>query len=106
MLAVTAVCGGAFILVLFFINPETIGTLGFLLFYLSLFFTITGVLSLLGFYARCIFTKKFQEFEQAQISFRQAVFFGIIVSLSLLLQSQQLLSWLNAVILVFLLTII
>jgi len=106
MLAVTAVCGGAFALVLFFINPKTTGALGFLLFYLSLFFALTGLLSLLGFYVRCVFTRKFQEFEQAQISFRQAAFFGIIVSVSLLLQSQQLLNWLNAVILVFLLTII
>ena len=106
MLIVTVVCGGAFLTVLFFINPETTGPTGFFLFYLSLFFGLTGLLSLLGFYSRYLFTRKFQEFEQAQISFRQAIFFGIIIASSLLLQSQQLLTWVNAVILVFLLTII
>lgn len=106
MLIVTIVCGGAFLMVLFFINPETTGILGFLLFYLSLFFGLAGILSLAGFYLRYLFTRKFQEFEQAQTAFRQSVFFGIIVVSSMFLQSHQLLTWLNAIILVFLITVI
>jgi len=106
MLSVTIVCLGAWILVLFFINPETTGIIGFLLFYLSFFFGLTGMLSLLGFYLRYIFTRRFPEFEQAQIAFRQALFFGIIVVGALFLQSNQMLSWINALLLVALLTVV
>ena len=64
------------------------------------------MLSLSGFYLRFLFTRRFPEFEQAQIAFRQAMFFGIAIVGALLLQSQQLLTWLNALVLVFLLTVV
>ena len=102
----TLICFGALIMVLFFINPETTGILGFLLFYLSLFFGMTGIMSLIGFLVRSIFTHKFEIFEQAQISFRQGLFFGLILAGSMFMQSNRLLTWLNASLLVILLTVV
>jgi len=105
MAVCTVFCAGAWLLVLFYLNPETTGILGFSLFYLSLFFTIVGLLSLLGFFARYLFTRNFPQFEQAHMAFRQALLFGIVVVLSFFLQAQELLSWLNALLLVLLLSI-
>ncbi|MBT4121583.1 hypothetical protein HOE31_01395, partial [bacterium] len=103
---ITLICFGAFIMVLFFINPETTGGLGYLLFYFSLFFGIAGIMSLLGFLSRSLFTRKFEVFEQAQISFRQGIFFGIILAGSMFMQANRLLTWVNAILLVILLTVI
>ncbi|MBU1036424.1 hypothetical protein KKF32_00120 [Patescibacteria group bacterium] len=103
MVIVTIISWGAWLAVLFFINPETTAKFGIFLFYLSLFFAVTGTLSLLGFFIRYIFTKHFPEFEQAQIAFRQALFFAIVIVVTLFLQSHHLLTWLNALLLVFLL---
>jgi len=103
---ITLICLGAFVMVLFFINPETTGIIGFSLFYLSLFFGITGIMSLIGFLMRSVFTHRFEVFEQAQISFRQGLFFGIILAGSMFMQANRLLTWLNALFLVMLLTII
>ena len=66
---ITLICFGAFIMVLFFINPETTGGLGYLLFYFSLFF-------------------------------------GIILAGSMFMQANRLLTWVNAILLVILLTVI
>ncbi len=93
-------------MVLFFINPETTGNFGFILFYLSLFFAISGSLALVGFFCRYLFTKRLPEFEQAQVAFRQALFFGLIIVGALFLQANAMLTWLNALLLVALLTVV
>jgi len=106
MAAVTVFSWGGWLAVIFFVNPEAASTIGFFLFYLSLFFAITGTLALIGFFIRFIFSKQFLTFEKVQIAFRQALFFGIIFVGYLYLQANHMLTWLNALLLVFLLTVL
>lgn len=91
---------------LFFINPETTGSLGFVLFYASLFFALTGTLAILSYIFRLIFTRRYTRTEGVQISFRQAIFFSIIIIGALFLQANHLMTWLNTLLLVMLVTLI
>lgn len=89
---------------LFFINPQLTSVLGFALLYLSLFFALTGTLSLLGYLFRWLFTRKYSKSDEVTISFRQAVFFALVFTGSLFLQGNRLLTWVNALVLVALVT--
>ena len=104
MLVCTILCWGGWLLVLSFINAEATGTFGFMLFYLSLFFALTGTLALVGYLFRWLFTRRYSKSEEVTISFRQAIFFAIVVSSALFLQGNRLLTWLNAILLVILVT--
>lgn len=106
MVVCTILCWGSWLLVLTFINPETTSILGFALFYLSLFFALTGALALLGYLFRWLFTRRYSKSEEVTMSFRQAIFFAFIVSIALFLQGNRLLTWVNAIILVALVTMI
>jgi hypothetical protein len=106
MVVVTVLSWGGWLAVLFFIDPEATGQTGFFLFYLSIFFALTGTFSLIGFFARYLFTRQFPQFEKLQIAFRQALFFGIIFTSYLYMQANHLLTWLNALVLVFVVTIL
>ncbi|PIT90347.1 MAG: hypothetical protein COU22_02630, partial [Candidatus Komeilibacteria bacterium CG10_big_fil_rev_8_21_14_0_10_41_13] len=94
------------LLVLFFINPETTSSLGFILFYLSLFFALVGSLAIISYLFRLLFRRIYSKSETVQISFRQAVFWGVAVVGALFLQAQGLMTWLNVLLLVMLITII
>lgn len=100
MAVTTAVCWGAFILVLFRIDPYTAGSIGLLLFFVALFFAIWGTLSLLGFVFRFIFLKDAIPFRFIGVSLRQAFWFAIISCLTLFLASQRLFTWWAGVLLV------
>lgn len=104
MLVCTALCWGGFLTVLFFINPETTGQLGFVMFYASLFFALVGTLALLSYLFRVLFNRIYTRQEKAQVSFRQAVFFGVVIIGSLFLQANNLMTWLNSILLVLLVT--
>lgn len=104
MLMGTALCLGGFVLVLFFINPETVGNLGLILFYASLFLSLTGLLALLSYFFRLIFNRIYTKTEKVQVSFRQSVFFAFVIVGSLFLQSHGLMTWLNSLLLVALVT--
>ena len=82
MLICTIICWGSWLLVLSFINPETTGTFGFSLFYLSLFFALTGTLALLGYLFRWLFTRRYSKSEEATMSFRQALFFAVVITIT------------------------
>lgn len=83
------------IMVLYFIDPQNTGNLGFILFYLSLFFALSSALSLASYFARLIFTRFYSRKETVQISFRQSLFLSIIICLALFLQANRLMTWLN-----------
>jgi len=80
--------------VILFINPEYNGILGIILFHFSLFLSILGTLSLLGFLVRSQLGKK-PIFKQVGIAFRQALLFSIFVIAVLILKSIGLLYWWN-----------
>jgi len=96
----TLLCWFGFLMVIFSISPNEIGTLTFLLFYLILGLAVMGTLTIIGFLIRKIFNKKELAFEHVLVSFRQAIWLSLILIISLYLQSKQLLAWWNAVLLI------
>ena len=102
----TVVCWGGFTLVLFFINPETTSNVGFILFYASLFFAVSGTLAILSYLFRLLFVRIYNKTQSVQISFRQAIFFSFVICGALFLQANHLLNWLNTLLLVALVTVI
>ena len=106
MLICTVMCWGGWLMVISFINPQTAGFFGLVLFYLSLFFALVGILALAGYLFRWLFTRRYSKSEEVTISFRQAIFFAMVVSGAFFLQGNRLLTWLNALLLVVLVTVI
>ena len=93
----------AFLVVIFSVNPFETVILGFVLFYTSLFFAITGTLSLIGFLIRYFINKNQFITQQVVISFRQAILFSILIITGLYLQSYNLVAWWNLLILIIIL---
>ena len=106
MIIATLFSWAAFCIVLYSVDPFSTVTLGFILFYLSLFFALVGTLSLLGFLIRYIFNKEEFITQQVIVSFRQAIWFGILIVVGLYLQSQNLVAWWNLLILLAILVFI
>lgn len=94
-------CFASWALIVIYIDPNETNLIGFSLFYLSLFFCLTGLLALIGFYARKkIFMKNEAEFSKIEITFRQGFFLSLIFVGILFLQSFRMLYWWNALIFV------
>lgn len=100
MLISTIFCWASFVLILIYVDPDQAGFIGFLSFYVSLFFAIIGTLTLIGFYLRVWFSKNEVLFAHVAPSFRQAVLLSVILITSLLLQSFRLLTWWDGALLV------
>ena len=96
----------AFLIVVNSINPTATNLLGFALFYLSLLFSITGILALILFLFRHAFNHTLFLKDKVLISFRQAFLIGILICIGLFLQSQKLIAWWNLIILILILFII
>ena len=97
---------GAWLLVLFSIDPLEAGTLGLTIFYLSLFFSSAGTLAVAGFYVRRLVLKRQIVFHSVTNAFRQGILFAVLIVGSLYLQSLELLTWWNTVLFVLALTIL
>lgn len=95
MFILTGICWFAWLLVLFFINPDKSGLVGFVLFYFSLFLAIIGSASILGFIIRVRLEKK-PVFKQVEMAFRQGVWTSVFIICILILQGLTLLRWWNA----------
>jgi hypothetical protein len=102
----TVLAGATFSLVLFRIDPATAGWLGFMLFYLSLAFTIAGAVSIFGFVVRVAIHRDEMLSRLVSLSFRQAVLLSAVVVVALILHSRQLLSWWNSALLIAAATIV
>ena len=96
----TILCFSAWILILLNVDPATTGWQGFLLFYLSLFFALVSLLTLIGFFIHSKFFSNKPIFAQVGVSFRHSVLFSIIAIGTLILQGVKMLSWQNALLLV------
>ncbi len=97
----TLLCWIAFIIVLFRIDPITGGAIGLLLFFTALFFAVWGTLSLVGFFGRYLVMRNTVPFRYIGTSLRQALWFAILINLTLFLVSQELLVWWMSLLLVF-----
>ena len=102
----TVIAAATFALVLFRVNPETAGLLSFALFYLSLFLTVTGLISIVSFLVRVVARREELLSRLVALSFRQAVLFALLAVSALALHSRHLLSWWNALFLVAAVTLV
>ncbi len=100
MIITTAVCWSVFYFVIQTVNPEITNWTGFLLFYLSLFFSIVGTASIVGFIIRFIALKNKLVFSSVKDAFRQSFLFSFFIIAILYLLSKDLFSWLNLLLLV------
>jgi len=106
MLVATLFCWTSFLIIVYSVDPFSAPPLGFALFYLSLFFSLVGTLSILGFLFRYLFNKNQFVSQQVVTSFRQSILFSILVVIALYLQSKGLVTWWNLLILVALLAVV
>jgi hypothetical protein len=91
--------------VIYFVDPTVAGIMGFIFFYLSLFLSLVGTLSVLGLLLRKKFGKEEFIFKTVTISFRQAILLGLMIIGALILKSQKLLTWWNIIFLILALII-
>ncbi len=106
MILATATCWFSLWVVVFFVDPTITNWFGFVIFYLSLFLSLVGTLSLLGFIIRFLFNKNEFAFRQVITAFRQSILFALLICGALYLQSYRLMSWWNLLILIVLLTVV
>ena len=95
MSVLTIMCWAIFALMLNVINPATTNYLGFGLFYFSLFLSLSGTAALVGFVFRFVALRKSLVFQSVRNAFRQSFLFALFISISFLLLSLELFTWLN-----------
>lgn len=91
--------------VVFYLNPQEAGWWGLALFYVSLFLTLLGIFTLLGFILR-VWLINVPVFQQVGVAFRQASWLAILVVFGLILQSYAWLNWWTMLLMVLLLSAI
>jgi len=82
------------------INPDDTDFFGFLLFYLTLFFSLLGTFFLVSFAYRKVFSKFSLEYNIVGTSFRQSFFLALLFVSLLILQGIEMLNIINALLLV------
>ena len=95
MIIATIFALAGFGFVLFNIDPYETGTVGFTLFYSTLFFSSIGLLSLIMFVFRWIFNKSQPIFTLITKSFRHGILLSILMIVFLILEQLELLTWWN-----------
>ncbi|HBA36290.1 TPA: hypothetical protein DCZ15_00240 [Candidatus Falkowbacteria bacterium] len=105
MAVLTAFCWGIFLFVARLVDPTATNWLGFLLFYLALFASLSGTGALAGFVIRFVALKKELAFNLVKIAFRQSFLFSLFIIFLLILKSQHLFNWLNLSLLIIIFTI-
>ena len=96
----TAICWGILLFVANLVDPSATNWLGFLLFYLAFFLSLSGTIALLGFLLRFVVLKKKLAFNLVKTAFRQSFLLSLFIVILLILKSQSLLNWLNLILLV------
>ncbi len=100
------VCWAAFVLVVYHMNPVGSGIIALIFFYLSLFLAVVGTFAIIGFLLRSKILGGELVFKQVAVTFRQALWFGVLAVFSLWLQSKNLLTWYNLNLLIIVLLIL
>ena len=106
MSIMSLLCWGVWVFILFLVNPETTNWIGFSLFYSSLFLAIVGTAAIIGFFIRFVLLKQELAFRLVKEAFRQSFLIATLISISLVLLSRGLFTWLNLLFLVLGLTIL
>jgi len=105
MFFLTAVAWGIFFFVAGLVDPTATNWLGFLLFYLTLFISLTGAAALFGSIIRFSLQRKELVFNSVKTSFRQSFLFALFIVLGLFLKAQNLFTWFNLTLLIVLFSI-
>jgi len=100
LLVCTGFCWLTWFFVIRYTNPESTGWMGFAFFYLSLFVSLVGTFSIVGFLIRSMFKREEVIYKKIDISSRQSIILSLLIIISLILQSQRLMTWWNFIILV------
>jgi hypothetical protein len=106
MVATTAFLWGLFIFIINLINPENTNTLGFTIFYVSLFLALAGTTAIIGFFIRFKLMKKELAVRAVKTAFRQSFLFSFLLVAILFLLSQKLFSWFNIILLILILSVL
>jgi len=103
----TGLSWAAVALIVTAIDPTRTQTIVFVVLYASLFLGLTGLLSIAGFLLRVwLLRQEFLLSRHVLVSFRQAVLLSALLVTALALKSQGLLSWLNTILIVTVLTLL
>lgn len=100
MTLATLTCWGIFGVILYTVDPFVTNWVGFLLFYVSLFLSVMGTASIVGFLVRFAFLKYELAFRSVKAAFRQSFLFGFLIVATMFLTSRDLLTWTNLLLLV------
>jgi hypothetical protein len=106
MSVLTVICWGIFLFVANLIDPSATNWLGFSLFYLSLFLSLSGTTALIGFIVRFVALKKELAFNLVKVAFRQSFLFSLFIIFLLILKSQDLFNWVNLFLLIIIFAIL
>lgn len=96
----TILSWGAWLAVLFFMNPLDSGMLSLFCFYATLALSLVGTFSIVGFIVRMVLKKEVMEYKHINMASRQSVLFTVLVIVALLMQSQRWLMWWSLIVLV------
>lgn len=102
----TALAWASWFVVLIFIDPEQSKFFGLTLFFSSLFLALLGSIYFLSYWLRNRIFGIELSFKNLAVSTRQAILFTVLIITTLWLQSQQLLTLYNEILLVAALTVI
>ena len=102
MCLATGLCIIGWAEVLFYVDPQTAGWPGFGLFYGSLFLSLFGIFSIIGFIIRYLLKQGEFAYNQVKTAFRQGLLLALLLVGALYLQGEKLLVWWNLMLLVLL----
>lgn len=102
----TALFWLVWILIIAQIDPYETDFFGFMLFYLTLLFSLLGTFFMASFAFRKAFNKFSLEYNLVGMSFRQSFFFALLIVSLLILQGLKMLNLLNASILITLIVVL
>ncbi len=93
MLIATIACYLALAAVILFFDPLSGGLLALIFFYLSLFLALLGTFAIIGLIFRILFTSDKLIFKKVTTSFRQGIWFSLLIIVCLYLNGINLLVW-------------
>jgi len=100
MFLATLACYLALAAVISFFDPFVGGWPVLIFFYTGLFLSLLGTFAIIGLLLRLVFTSDKLVFRKVIVSFRQAIWFSLLVIISLILQNHNLLFWYNVIFLI------
>ena len=106
MSLMTLVAWTSFVFILNIVDPSTTNSLGFILFYTSLFLSLLGSVAIIGFLIRFVGRRKELVFYAVLAAFRQASLIAIFLISLLALLAHNMLSWVNILLLLAIVIII